>query len=82
MGRKHCGEKRNCLLHNGFNIYFIIWVTYPFPKPQISNASKLKEFADDNFKLNENGRKFPKWVENTVRKREIARYTMVSIFIL
>ena len=35
---------------------------------------KLKEFTDDNFKFRENGRKFPKQVENTVRKREIAGY--------
>ena len=26
---------------------------------------KLKEFADDNYKLDENGRKLSKWVENT-----------------
>ena len=36
--------------------------------------NKLKEFADANFKWDENGRKFYKWVENTVRKGEIARY--------
>ena len=29
-------------------------------------SSKLKEFADDNFKLDENGRHFSKPVENTV----------------
>ena len=34
----------------------------------------MKEFADDNFKLDENGRKFSKQVENTVGKGEIARY--------
>ena len=28
--------------------------------------SKLKEFAEDNFKFDENGRKFTKGVENTV----------------
>ena len=27
----------------------------PFPKRQISDCSKLKEFADDNFKFDENG---------------------------
>ena len=30
-----------------------------FPKRQILDCSKLKEFADYNFKCNENGRKFP-----------------------
>ena len=37
----------------------------PFPKQQISDSSKLKEFADDNFKVDENGRKLSKQVENT-----------------
>ena len=32
----------------------------------------MKETADDNFKLHENGRKFSERVENTVRKGEIA----------
>ena len=32
-----------------------------YPKNQILESSKLKEFADDNFKFNENF-----WVENTV----------------
>ena len=36
--------------------------------------SKLKEFADDNFKFDENGRKLSKLVENTVGKGEIAHY--------
>ena len=30
------------------------------------NTSKLKEFADDEFKFDENGRKFSKRVGNTV----------------
>ena len=40
-----------------------------FTKRQILDSSKLKEFADDNFKFDENGRKFLKPVENTVGKR-------------
>ena len=31
----------------------------------------MKEFADDNFKLDENGRKFSKWVENSGGEGEI-----------
>ena len=46
---------------------------YHFPKQQILKYSKLKKFPDDNFKFNENCRKFSQRVENTVRKREIAR---------
>ena len=38
------------------------------------NSSKLKEFADDRFKFDENGEKFSKRGENTVGKSEIARY--------
>ena len=41
----------------------------PFPKRQILDSSKLKELADDNFKFDENGREFHKWVENTGKKR-------------
>ena len=36
--------------------------------------------ADDNFKFDENGRKFFKWVENTVGKVEIARYEQFLLF--
>ena len=43
-------------------------------------SSKLKEFADDNFKFDENGRKFSKWAENTVGKGEIARYEQFLLF--
>ena len=44
--------------------------------PQTTNVdpSKLKEFADDNSKFDENCRKFFNRVENTVGKGEIARY--------
>ena len=37
------------------------------------DLSKLKEFADDNFKFDENGREFYKSVENTVGKGEPLR---------
>ena len=40
----------------------------PFPKQQILDSSKLKEFADNNFNSDENGRKLSKWVKNTVGK--------------
>ena len=46
----------------------------PLSDDSFSNRSKLKEFADDNFKFDENGRKLSKWVENTVGKDEITRY--------
>ena len=43
-------------------------------KRQVLDASNLKKFVDDDFRCDENGRKFSKWVENTVGKGEIARY--------
>ena len=52
----------------------------PFPKRQILDSSKLKGFADDNFKLNENGRKFSKRVENTVGKRRNCSLRAISPF--
>ena len=47
---------------------------------QILDSSKLKEFAYDNFKFDENGRKLSKWVENPVGKGEIARYEQFLLF--
>ena len=44
------------------------------------NLSKLKQFADDNFKFDEIGRKLSKRVENTVGKGEIARYEKFLLF--
>ena len=44
------------------------------------DSSKLKEFADDNFKFDKNGGKFSKRVENTVGKGEIARYEQFLLF--
>ena len=52
----------------------------PFPKRQMLDSSKLKGFADDNFKHGENYRKFYKKVENTVGKGEIARYEQFLLF--
>ena len=44
------------------------------------DSSKLKEFAEDNFKFDENGRKLSKQVENTVGKGEIARNEQFLLF--
>ena len=37
-------------------------------------------FADNNFRLVENGRKLPKWVENTVGRGEIALNEQFLLF--
>ena len=44
------------------------------------DSSKLKEFADDNSKLDENGGKSTKLVENTVRTGVIAHYEQFLLF--
>ena len=46
--------------------------TLPITRRQILDSSKLKEFADGNFKFDENGRELSTQVENTVGKGEIA----------
>ena len=51
-----------------------------FPKRQILDSSKLREFADDNFKFDGNGRKFLNRVENTMGKGEIARNEQFLLF--
>ena len=50
----------------------------PFPKQQI-DCFKLKEFADDNFRFDKNGRKFSKWVENTVGEWGIVEYCQILL---
>ena len=47
---------------------------------QIVDSSKLKEFADDDFRFDKNGIKFSKGVENTGRKGEIAHYEQFLLF--
>ena len=46
----------------------------------ILDSSKLKAFADNNFRFDENGRKLSKQVENTAGKGEIARYEQFLLY--
>ena len=46
-----------------------------FAKQQIFDSSKIKEFAEDNFEFDKNGRNFSKMLENTVGKGEIVLQT-------
>ena len=48
-------------------------MSYPFPNRKILYSSKLKEFANDNHKFDENDRKFSKQVENVLGKGEVTR---------
>ena len=63
----------NLTVHN-------ITIFNPFPNGIILDPSKLKEFADDNSKFNENGRKFSVELENTVGIGEIARYEQFLLY--
>ena len=47
---------------------------------QILDSSKLKVFADDTFKVGENGGKLSERVENDVGKGQIARYEQFCLF--
>ena len=61
---ENAGDQHFLLFHNVFKRFFPLGFN-PFPNGQILNSSKLKEFADDNFKIHENGTEFSKWLENT-----------------
>ena len=52
----------------------------PFLKLQNLDSSKLRESAYDNFKFDENGRKFSKSIENTEGKGKIARNEKFLLF--
>ena len=47
---------------------------YPFPKHQISDSSKLKDFPDNIFKVDQNGRKSIQMGRKHCGKGEIACY--------
>ena len=52
--------------HSFLNTVLLYYFAYkPITRRQILDSTKLKEFADDNFKFEENGRKISKQVENT-----------------
>ena len=52
----------------------------PTPNDNTFCRSKLKEFADDNLKFDESGKRFSTRVENNVGKGEIARYEHILLF--
>ena len=64
-----------CLYLINLNIFFILMPYLP-----LSDSSKLKEFAEDNFKFDELGRKSFKWEENTEGKGEIDIYEQSLFF--
>ena len=52
----------------------------PFPKRQILDSPKVKEFAADNFEFDDNGGKISQRVENTVGKRRNCSLRAISPF--
>ena len=64
------GKCVSCISHK--QVIPKLWIHSPFPKQQILDSSKLREFGDDNFKFDENCRKISKPIENTVGNGEIA----------
>ena len=58
------GRSFHSLIADGIN---------PLPNNKTLDLSKLKEFAEENFEFDKNGRKFSKRAENIVEKGEIAR---------
>ena len=73
----------NCHLVKSYNTTGLVvsFLPYPITRRQILDSSKFKDFADDNFKCDKNGRKLYKQVENTVGKGEIARYERFLLFL-
>ena len=55
-------------------------VSYSFTKRQNLESSNLKKYANDDFKLDGNGRHFSKLFEITVGKGEITRYEQFLLF--
>ena len=49
-------------------------------KRPISDSSELKDFADEDFKFDKNGKKFCIWVVNTGEKGIIAHHEQFILF--
>ena len=54
----------------------------PFPNDKILDSSNQREFADDNFKFDENGRKFSKLEEMLVTSNFSFSYSIFKRFLL
>ena len=74
-GKRHFG-----VVKGKYRLKEIMLLINSFPNNNISDWSKLKDFADTTFKFGENGRKFSKRVENTVGKGEIAHHEQFLLF--
>ena len=61
-------------------MFVFLYCSLTITRQQILDSSKLKAFADDNFKFDGNGKKLSKQVENTVGKGEIACFKQFLLF--
>ena len=52
----------------------------PFPNNKFQTPPNLRDFADDNFKFDQNRRKFSKRVENTGGMGKIVCYEQFLVF--
>ena len=76
-------EQKKLLVTGRFSFYNKLQTNLfiqPITRRQLLVSSKQKEFADDKFKFDANGRKLSKRVENTVGKGEIAPYEQFLLF--
>ena len=73
--QEHDDKKAICSDHCYFFYTFKL-----FPKRQILDSSKVKEYADDNSKFDENGVEFSKRVENNVGKEKLLVSSNLSFF--
>ena len=60
---------------HGFQTHWKHWIFLTLSQTTNFRLSKLKEFADNNFKFYEYGGNFSKWVENTVGNGKIAHFS-------
>ena len=57
-----------------FRWYNLLTYFHSLPNDKILDWSKMKEFADNNFKFDKNGKEFFKRLEKTVGKGHIFRW--------
>ena len=63
------------------SLIYTVKISFPKKKtPQILDSSKLKKFADNNFKFYENDRQFSKIIVYFMGKREITCYEQFLFF--
>ena len=62
--------------HSAFNLWFQLTLS----RTTNFRPSKQKEFTDDNFVFDENGKKFSIWEENILGKGEIAPFPFPTVF--